>query len=441
LKQIKSAESGSEGNTPSLTKLFIEPTTRCNFRCKMCVKQSSEQYIKEGDMLFQTFQQLIPAMGSLDSIIFSGIGEPTLHPDLPLFIETARTYLPRQSSIGLQSNGSLLSKPLVSQLVNKGLDRICLSIDTVDPAEFQSIRAGGVFRQVDQSIQMIQKISNPVKLGVEFVVMRKNLHQLLEVIQWAVDRQIDFVIVTQMLPYDVQTNQEITYGTNTDISRESFLNHLQEIRKKFPHLKPYLNIDRYLSFRWKYQKTADEAKVIQLLETIKEEAFLQDIPFHINHLFSEDLNYLTEIEKVFSHSKAIADKGGVKLSLPSISPMFDRKCHFIEEGSAFISWFGSVHPCYFLWHRYSCFINGHMKQVQERSFGALDQNSLKIIWQTEAFTDFRKTVLKYDYPYCNDCKIGPCDLVTDDEFEVDCYTINVPCGHCPWGSGLLQCLL
>ena len=110
----------------TLKKLYIEPTTRCNFRCEMCVKQSSEQNIKEGDMSLATFQRLLPHMSTLDAVFFSGIGEPTLHPDLPGFIKTARMHLPTKATIGLQSNGSLLTASLFNQLVNKGLNRICL---------------------------------------------------------------------------------------------------------------------------------------------------------------------------------------------------------------------------------------------------------------------------------------------------------------------------
>jgi putative metalloenzyme radical SAM/SPASM domain maturase len=440
LKFEKSVDLSDKILQLTLKKLYIEPTTRCNFRCEMCVKQSSEQNIKEGDMSLATFQRLLPHMSTLDAVFFSGIGEPTLHPDLPGFIKTARMHLPTKATIGLQSNGSLLTASLFNQLVNKGLNRICLSIDTVDPTAFQHIRKGGEFDQIDQAIHMIQKSFNKIELGVEFVLMRKNLHQLPKVIQWAADQQIDFVIVTQMLPYNSQSSQEIAYGTNTDVSREIFQKNFQMIRENYPHLKPYMNFERYLSFRWHYKKTPHEEEFIQLIEAIKEEAFLKDIPFHINNLFSEDLNYLIEIEKVFSQAQAIADNNGVALNLPSKSPMFQRKCNFVEDGSAFISWFGSVHPCYFLWHQYACFLNNNKKQVQEKSFGDVNQQELKTIWQTSEFRDFRHSVLKYDYPYCNDCKIGPCDLVTDETFAGDCYTIEVPCGHCPWGSGLLQCL-
>lgn len=440
MKSEKHVDLGDKASRLTLKKLYIEPTTRCNFRCEMCVKQSSDQKILEGDMSFATFRQLIPAMSTLDAVYFSGIGEPTLHPELPGFVESARMHLPSQATIGLQSNGSLLSASLFNQLVNKGLDRICISIDTVDPTAFQHIRKGGEFGQINQTIHMIQKSFEKIEVGVEFVLMRKNLQHLPKVLQWAADQQIDFVIVTQMLPYNRQSSQEIAYGANTDVSREMFQKNFQMIRENYPHLKPYMNFERFLSFRWHYKKTPHEEEFIQLIEAIKEEAFLKDIPFHINNLFSEDLNYLIEIEKVFSKAQAIADNNGVALNLPSRSPMFQRKCNFIEDGSAFISWFGSVHPCYFLWHQYTCFINNHKKQVQEKSFGDVHQQDINTIWQTSEFRDFRQSVLQYDYPYCNDCKIGPCDLVTDDRFAVDCYTIEVPCGHCPWGSGLLQCL-
>jgi len=58
------------------SKLFVEPTTRYNFRCTMCVKQSSEKALDEGDLSMDLFERLTDAFENLDALILTGIGEP-----------------------------------------------------------------------------------------------------------------------------------------------------------------------------------------------------------------------------------------------------------------------------------------------------------------------------------------------------------------------------
>ena len=63
---------------PYPRKLYIEPTTRCNFRCEMCVKQSPGNEISEGDLTVDVFDHLLPVMPHMESVVFSGIGEAKL---------------------------------------------------------------------------------------------------------------------------------------------------------------------------------------------------------------------------------------------------------------------------------------------------------------------------------------------------------------------------
>ena len=75
---LKSKENVADRGRPS--KLFLEVTTRCNLRCKRCVKQSCDNGIVSGDLSKATFDRLKAAFSDLDTIIVSGVGEPLLHP-------------------------------------------------------------------------------------------------------------------------------------------------------------------------------------------------------------------------------------------------------------------------------------------------------------------------------------------------------------------------
>ena len=137
----------------------------------------------------------------------------------------------------------------------------------------------------------------------------------------------------------------------------------------------------------------------------------------------------------------MADRTGLDLSLPEITPKGDRQCEFVENGGVFISWDGKVHPCYFLWHGYRCFVNGREKFIQTKVFGDVAQTPLLDIWSGDAYREFRESVTRYEFPFCSDCNLGKCcDYVQAEEFEQDCYINHEPCGDCLWCKGVFHCL-
>jgi len=143
---------------------------------------------------------------------------------------------------------------------------------------------------------------------------------------------------------------------------------------------------------------------------------------------------------VFAEAEARAKAAGIELKLPRLAPSHARACEFVEDGGAFVSWDGQVHPCYFLWHRYRCFVGGHEKRVKPLSFGGLDGRDVVEVWNEPRFRRFRDGVLKYDFPFCYDCRFALCDYAREEDFERDCYTNEVPCGACLWCTGLFHCL-
>ena len=188
------------------SKLFVEVTTLCNLRCGMCVKQNGAGGIPEGSMSPETFDRLLPAFPHLDTLVLNGIGEPLLHPHLERFIARARTLLPERASVGFQTNGMMLTDERAESLVAAGLDRICLSLDTVSDDSFRSIRSGGEMQGIVAAFAGLNKArarhrGRDLRIGIEFVLMRDNLADLPHAIRWAGRSGASFAIVTQLLPF------------------------------------------------------------------------------------------------------------------------------------------------------------------------------------------------------------------------------------------------
>ncbi len=421
------------------SKLFVEVTTRCNLGCVMCVKQAADAPIREGDLPAATFEALEPAFPRLEALVLNGIGEPLLHPRLEEFVERARGLLPRSGWIGFQSNGLLLTRARATALARAGLDRLCLSLDAASPETFRKVREGGELEGVARAFAAIgsakEECGRPdLEVGVEFVAMRSNIGELPAALRWAASRGARFAIVTHMLAYESRHAAEAAFDANTDAAIAIF----QEWSERAA--REGLDIRRYPEILWRYAKTADDRRLVILVETMKDHALHRGVFLDLRKLFGRDRARLERVAAVFEEARQVAREEGLDLKLPGVSLAEKRSCGFVEEGGAFVSWEGAVSPCYFLWHRSTCFAHGWKQTVQPKVFGRLPGTGILEIWNDPEFRAFREDVIRYDYPSCVSCGFAPCDYVQAEEFEQDCHIRNVRCGSCLWCMGAFQCL-
>jgi len=421
------------------TKLFVEATTRCNLNCFMCVKQNRGSEVCEGDFSPELFTRLETALPHVEALVLNGIGEPLMNPHLESFIRRAKKLMPATGWIGFQSNGVLMTNLRAVSLVEAGLDKICVSVDAIAPEQFRKLREGGEVDAVDKALSALNHArilcNRPeVIIGIEFVAMKSNISELPATLEWAAGRGASFAIVTHVLPYDEQHAHEAVFSNITDKALALY----NYWRRKAADSG--IEIQRYYEVRWKYARSADEQAVVDIVEAMKSDAERQGIMLDIKKLLQLEHQRLDEVTDIFAAAEAVAKKTGLELRLPELALKEQRKCSFVEEGSAFVSWSGDISPCYFLWHRYECFASGWNQTVKPKVFGNLAQQDIMHIWNNPEFTAFRRDVLAYDYPSCSSCGLAPCDYVQTDEFQQDCHIRSVPCGSCLWCTGVFQCL-
>ena len=427
-------------STASPSRLFVEVTTRCNLQCDMCVKQDGGGGIAEGSMLPQVFAALAPAFPRLESLVLNGIGEPLLHPSLEEFVAQARSLLPERATVGFQSNGMLLTEQRARSLVEAGLDRICLSIDAATHESFRALRRGGELQGLAAALANLGRAragrpGRRLEVGIEFVLRRDNLAELPAAVRWAGEAGAGFAIVTQLLPYQQGIAAQAAYDTSTAGAGTLYRAWQAQAAREG------LDLRRYLDVFMKVARSPEEERVVALVERMREEASSRGIALHVERLLRRDENWLAAAARVFDEARDAARAAGMELTLPEMAPRNTRRCEFVEGGSAFVSWDGSVHPCYFLWHRYACFVGGIEKRVRPWVFGSLQGRDILAIWNDAGFRSFRERVLGYRFPFCFDCGFALCDYVGQEEFEQDCYLEQVPCGACLWCTGLFQCLI
>ena len=149
-----------------LDYLRISVTDRCNFRCVYCMPPEGIELIPQQSVL--SYEQIarvarnFVAMGG-KRIRLTG-GEPLMRKDLPQLIRMLRTIQP-QPLLMLTTNGSLLA-PLAEELKQAGLERINISLDSLDPQKFSSLTRRDSFAKVWQGIEESLRIGLHTKLNV-----------------------------------------------------------------------------------------------------------------------------------------------------------------------------------------------------------------------------------------------------------------------------------
>ncbi|EFL52392.1 Radical SAM domain protein [Solidesulfovibrio fructosivorans JJ]] len=422
---------------PQPSRLFVEVTSRCNLHCPMCVKHSGPEKSPEGDMAPEIFASLGRAFPSLDALILNGIGEPLLHPNLEDFIRAAKKSMPAASWVGFQTNGHLLDAARARSLVAAGLDRIFLSVDATSPELFRVVRSGGSIGRVERALQTLsmvrkEKKGRALEVGAEFVVMRENLPELPALVRWLASRGVTRLIVSHILPFGSAMADQPIFGINTASGELFYKNWFLRAQQRG------IDLSQYFSALWKYNKTPDEKRLIELVQRISTQACQHDIPFHIGNLIAGEK--LHQAEEVFREAEEVAAAVDLHLVLPSLRPLTAHACVGVKQGGMFIAWDGKVSPCHFLWRSFSCYLYGRRKQVAQRVFGDLSRKSIFDIWNNKEYKQFRADVLRGRYPHCPGCNVYPCEDIDSVDFENDCYGETVPCGDCLWSMGLLQCM-
>ncbi len=199
---------------PDVRRAYIEVTTRCNLDCAMCVRQVWKD--TPGEMSWETFEAVaegLRAFSHLRRVTFGGYGEPLAHPRLP---EMVARIAELGVEVVLTTNGLLLDGTMAEQLLDAGLGRVVVSLDTVHIQAYARARViAGVNRVLDNMRTLREKARQRGKtlprVGMEFVVMRSNLEWLSRIPQLARELEADFVLVSNLLPHTEEMVGEILY--------------------------------------------------------------------------------------------------------------------------------------------------------------------------------------------------------------------------------------
>lgn len=364
-----------------LAKVYVEPTVCCNLDCRTCVRNMWAE--KLGSMTEATFARILDNLQAIEprpSIFFGGLGEPLLHPSLIDWIARAKAI---GATVELITNGTLLTEEKARAIVASGLDNLWVSIDGATPASYADVRLGATLPLVIENVMRLRRLRRgghfaKPEIDVAFVALKRNIHELPDVLKLAQRLGARQFKMSHVLPYTEELRGEILYAQS--LRDPAYMQSPRMPRLSLPRME-------------------------------------------FNELTSEPL------------LKALRSGYNVNLAGNNLGGAND-VCHYIEGGTISIGWDGSVAPCLPMLHTHAHYFRAYRHQVKQHILGNINEHDLLGLWRDPEYVQYRERVHSFAFAPCTFC--GGCELLESN--EEDCVGNEFPsCGGCLWAQGLIQC--
>lgn len=173
-------------------RLFqVESAIACNLKCVMCPwREIAKKAENHGIMTPAVWAAIRPYLNRVQSVDFTGGGEPLLQPHLAEWIADATKA---GCETGFLSNGLLLKEDKLKKILDAGIKWICISMDGATAEMYNEIRVGSNFDRVCENVANIARLRSGSipKTMINFVLMDMNAHQMEEIVQLAARLGVD----------------------------------------------------------------------------------------------------------------------------------------------------------------------------------------------------------------------------------------------------------
>lgn len=147
--------------------LRVSVTDRCNLRCIYCMPTEGVSSVPDGDILsYEEICTVVEAAASLgiNKVRLTG-GEPLVRADLTNLVKML-AQIEGIDDISLTTNGVLLAK-YATELKSNGLQRVNVSLDTLQKSKYRLICQHGNISDVLKGIEIARSVDlNPVKINM-----------------------------------------------------------------------------------------------------------------------------------------------------------------------------------------------------------------------------------------------------------------------------------
>lgn len=185
-----------DGHARVIDHLRLSLTSACNLHCLYCRPQAAARHGSRDlsdDQRLDLIRFLHDSYG-LAQLRLTG-GEPLLHRSLVTLIARIRCTFPALA-IAMTTNGGQL-KSMAAALRRAGLDRLNISLDSMDPATYRTLTGGQLAPVLDGIDAAVAAGFPPPRLNA-VVLAGINDHQLPGMVTWAVQRGLELRLLEAM---------------------------------------------------------------------------------------------------------------------------------------------------------------------------------------------------------------------------------------------------
>ncbi len=181
-----------------VTYLRMSVTDRCDLRCTYCMAEKM-QFLPKRDLL--TIEELDTVARAfiergVEKIRITG-GEPLVRKGMPELFQRLGSYLGRGlKELTLTTNGTLLEQ-YAEMLVQSGVKRINVSLDSLDADTFTRVTRRGKLQQVLSGIDAALEAGLKIKINT-VALKHENVAELPEMIEWAHRKGMDLTLIEVM---------------------------------------------------------------------------------------------------------------------------------------------------------------------------------------------------------------------------------------------------
>jgi MoaA/NifB/PqqE/SkfB family radical SAM enzyme len=367
-----------------LKRVYVEVTNKCNLNCSTCMRNVWDvQYGHMSEAVFGRVLSGLESCAEKPELFIGGYGEPLSHPKILHLLELAKA---RGFRVLMITNGVLLTEAMARRLIDLKLDMLWVSLDGASAECYADVRLGDLLPVVLSNLVHLRSLkyqqfglsiwSGHPKLGIAFVAMKRNIHDLGEVIRMGSRLGATEFSVSNVLAHDTSLLEENLYSRSLEMIAG------QEIRPTI-HM-PQMDVEP---------------------PTLK--------------ALGEVMRDLNQLELTGSFLNRNVDQ-----------------CPFLERGSLAVRWDGRVSPCLPLLYTHEHYLGDRKRTSREYFVGNVKETNLAEIWNSPDYRRLRKRLQDFDFSPCAVC--NSCEMALEN--LEDCFGNTQPtCGGCLWAQGLIRC--
>jgi len=173
-----------------ISTVQFEVTNCCNLHCAICwrtLRETEPMMRHVSSEEFQTALDKLLTAFDIQELNTQGLGEPFLCPDIMRILRLIKS---RDLKVWLVTNGTAINDTIARELIEIGVDKIRISIDSASRDTYAQIKSGSNLDLIADNIRKILHYKKQFQrdipmLSLNSVVLRQNLHDLEDLIQFA----------------------------------------------------------------------------------------------------------------------------------------------------------------------------------------------------------------------------------------------------------------